>query len=104
MTTTDLIRELAEELVISEAQARCAVEAVFARIRASLCRGETVTIRDFGRWGLTKVKGHVTHVPAGRQVFVPPHQRPSFRAAQALKDAVWRTVNGRSGMQNHQND
>lgn len=48
-----------------------------------------VRISGFGVFGKMRVKGRTGHTPAGLPYSGSDHYRPTFRAAQGLKDRVF---------------
>ena len=95
MHTSDLANAVAAAEQTSGAHAGRMVAAVFREITEALCRGETVTIKDFGRFALKTTQPHVKTMPNGERVFVPMKQTPIFRASSSLKRLVWKTIDER---------
>jgi len=96
MHTSDLANAVAAAEETSGAHAARMVAAVFREITDALCRGETVTIKDMGRFALKTTQPHTKKLPNGSAKFVPLHQTPVFRASSALKRRVWQTIDQRS--------
>ena len=95
MHTSDLVNAVADAEQTSGAHAARMVAAVFAAIAQALCRGETVTIKDVGRFALKTTQPHTKRLPNGSAKFVPLHQTPIFRASSSLKRLVWKTIDER---------
>jgi nucleoid DNA-binding protein len=84
MNTTDLIKQLAEKLAITQKEAHRLLHQELNAIAAQLAEGHQVTIRGFGSFSLRQ-----TRSPKGT-----PEQpnTVAFKASQKFKDAIkaWR--------------
>ncbi|MCS6895651.1 MAG: HU family DNA-binding protein [Bacteroidia bacterium] len=90
MTRKDLARAISEKTGLSRKDAEAAVSVVFATIEESLLRGEAVTIRGFGTFGLKYQrarKGRIIH--SGQIVPIPPRLRASFEPSPQLQKSIF---------------
>lgn len=87
MTTTELVRRLAERRGISQREAHRLVTRYFERIAEHLSEGRTVVLRGFGSFSTRVQPSRTARVPSsGRQVLVPSARRVQFRPSPKLKD------------------
>ena len=84
MNTTDLIKQLSEQLNISRAEARRMLKQELSALSQQLSEGKNVIIRGFGTLGLRNIRASKKTPDPGQTVF--------FRASQKLKAIVrpWR--------------
>ena len=84
MNTTDLIKQLSEQLNISRAEARRMLKQELSALSQQLSEGKNVIIRGFGTLGLRNIRASKKTPDPGQTVF--------FRASQKLKSIVrpWR--------------
>jgi DNA-binding protein HU-beta len=85
----ELIEHVAKQADISKAAAGRALEAVVGGIRASLRRGNSVTLVGFGTFSIGKRAARAGRNPrTGAAIKIKAAKVPKFRAGKALKDAV----------------
>ena len=84
MNTTDLIKQISQQLSISQAEARRMLLQELAALSQQLTEGKHVIIRGFGTLGLRNIRASKKNPDPGQTVF--------FRASQKLKTIVrpWR--------------
>lgn len=89
MNKIELIEYVAKQADISKAAAGRALEAVVGGIRASLRRGNSVTLVGFGTFSIGKRAARAGRNPrTGAAIKIKAAKVPKFRAGKALKDAV----------------
>ncbi|UCG98088.1 MAG: HU family DNA-binding protein [Burkholderiales bacterium] len=89
MNKIELIEHVAKQADISKAAAGRALEAVVGGIRASLRRGNSVTLVGFGTFSIGKRAARAGRNPrTGAAIKIKAAKVPKFRAGKALKDAV----------------
>jgi len=84
MNTSELIRQLAQQLNITQKQARHLLQQELSAITEQLAQGNDVVVRGFGKFSLRKI--------ASRNTPATPGQTVAFRAAQKFRERVkgWR--------------
>jgi len=86
---TELIDAIAKHADISKAAAGRALDATVMAIRASLKKGDTVTLVGFGSFFVGKRTAREGRNPrTGASIRIRAAKVPKFRAGKALKDAV----------------
>ena len=89
MNKTELIEHIARQADISKAAAGRALEAIVGGIRASLKKGNSVTLVGFGTFMVVKRAARLGRNPRTNQpIKIKAAKVPKFRAGKALKDAV----------------
>ena len=89
MNKTELIEHIARQADISKAAAGRALEAIVGGIRASLKKGNSVTLVGFGTFIVGKRAARVGRNPRTNQpIKIPAAKVPKFTPGKALKDAV----------------
>ena len=89
MTRADLIVAMADASGWTKAAADRALRAMLASIRASLKRGEPVTIIGFGTFAVSRRKARKGKNPrTGQAMSVAAGKTPRFRPSTELKRAV----------------
>ncbi len=89
MNKIELIEHVAKQADISKAAAGRALEAVVGGIRASLRRGNSVTLVGFGTFSIGKRAARAGRNPrTGAAIKIKAAKVPKFRPGKALKDAV----------------
>ncbi|NUO78949.1 HU family DNA-binding protein [candidate division KSB1 bacterium] len=87
MTTTELVKKLAERLQISQAEARRLLLRMQETVVKDLESGKTVVMRGFGSYGTRKQEARLSFNPALRKrMRLPPKVVMFFRPSQRLKD------------------
>jgi len=86
---SELIDAIAKHADISKAAAGRALDATVMAIRASLKKGDTVTLVGFGSFFVGKRTAREGRNPrTGASIRIRAAKVPKFRAGKALKDAV----------------
>lgn len=89
MNKSELIDAIAKHADISKAAAGRALDATVSSIRASLKKGDTVTLVGFGSFFVGKRTARQGRNPrTGAAIKIRAAKVPKFRAGKALKDAV----------------
>ncbi|HXY05880.1 MAG TPA: HU family DNA-binding protein [Burkholderiaceae bacterium] len=89
LNKTELIEHIARQADISKAAAGRALEAILGGIRASLKKGNSVTLVGFGTFLVGKRAARTGRNPRTNQpIKIKAARVPKFRAGKALKDAV----------------
>lgn len=89
MTKAELIDKIASSAGLSKADATRALDSTLNAIKASLKKGQKVTLVGFGTFSITKRKARKGRNPkTGEVINIPAAKTPKFTAGKALKDAV----------------
>lgn len=89
MTKTELIEKIAATAGLSKADAGRAFEATLDSIKATLKKGQKVTIVGFGTFAVTKRKARKGRNPrTGEVINIAASKTPKFTAGKTLKDAI----------------
>ena len=89
MNKTNLIDTVAVKANLKKAEAKAAVEAVFAALQEALVAGDTVALTGFGTFEVKTREAREGRNPAtGDAMTIPASKAPVFKAGKALKDAV----------------
>lgn len=89
MNKIDLIEHVAKQADISKAAAGRALEAVVGGIRASLKKGNSVTLVGFGTFAVSKRAARTGRNPrTGAAIKIKAAKVVKFRAGKAMKDSV----------------
>lgn len=89
MNKSELIDQIAKSADISKAAAGRALDSAMAAIKASLKKGQMVTLVGFGTFYIGKRAARVGRNPrTGEAIKIKAAKTPKFRAGKALKDAV----------------
>jgi nucleoid DNA-binding protein len=89
MTKTELIDKIASGAGLSKADASRALDSTLDAVKASLKKGQKVTLVGFGTFAVTKRKARKGRNPrTGQVINIPAAKTPKFSAGKALKDAV----------------
>jgi DNA-binding protein HU-beta len=85
----DLIEQIAQAAEISKSAAERAVDALVNSVKASLRKGEDVTLVGFGTFYASTRAARTGRNPrTGEAVEIKAAKLPKFRAGKALKDAI----------------
>jgi DNA-binding protein HU-beta len=88
MTKADLVAAVAET-GITKKEAGVAVDAAIDAIKASLAKGEKVSLVGFGSFSVKKRKARTGRNPqTGEEIKIKAKNVPVFSAGKGLKDAV----------------
>ncbi len=86
---SDLVGELADEMEVSEREARQLVKHFFNSIGKILEEEGRLELRGFGVFELRQRKGRISQNPlTGEETEVPSRQVPVFKPGKDLKEAV----------------
>jgi len=88
VTRADLIARMAADAGWSKAASDRALRAMLGAIRASLKRGEAVTLVGFGTLSVTRRKPRTTRNPRTGQSVTVGGRFPRFKPSKELKQAV----------------
>lgn len=89
MNKSEMIDSIARHADISKAAAGRALDAVVSSIKASLKKGDVVTLVGFGSFFVGKRSARAGRNPRTNEpIKIRAAKVPKFRAGKALKDAV----------------
>ena len=89
MNKSELIDHIAMQADISKAAAGRALEAVIGGVKATLKKGNSVSLVGFGTFSVTKRAARSGRNPrTGDTIKIKASKNPAFKAGKALKDAV----------------
>jgi DNA-binding protein HU-beta len=89
MRKQDLVRAVAQEAKLTDAQANAAVNAVIDAIQNSLAKGDEVNISGFGAFRVVERAARDGRNPrSGEPMKIGPRKSAAFRAGTQLKRAV----------------
>ena len=89
MNKSELIDQIAKSADISKAAAGRALDAAIGAVKASLKKGQMVTLVGFGTFYVGKRAARVGRNPrTGAAIKIKAAKSPKFRAGKDLKDSV----------------
>lgn len=89
MNKSELIDHIAVQADISKAAAGRALEAFIGGVKATLKKGNSVSLVGFGTFAVTKRAARSGRNPrTGDSIKIKAAKVPKFRAGKALKDAL----------------
>lgn len=89
MNKTELIDHIARQADISKAAAGRALDAIVAGIRASLKKGNSVTLVGFGTFTVSKRAARTGRNPRTNEpIKIKAARVPKFRPGKGLKDSL----------------
>ena len=89
MNKSDIVSRVATQSSLSRAAADSVVNAVFTAICDGLAQDEAVAIAGFGTFSIKKRAARAGRNPrTGEPITIAASSVPSFKASQALRDAV----------------
>ncbi|MFM8595058.1 MAG: HU family DNA-binding protein [Chloroflexota bacterium] len=89
MRKQDLIKAIAKEAKMSEAQAGAALNALIDTVEKALASGDEVTISGFGSFKVTERAAREGRNPrTGETMKIAARKSPTFKAGTQLKAAV----------------
>lgn len=89
MNKSELIDQIAKSADVSKAAAGRALDAAIGAVKASLKKGQMVTLVGFGTFYVGKRAARTGRNPrTGAAIKIKAAKTPKFRAGKALKDAV----------------
>lgn len=89
MNKADLVEKIAKDAGLSKAASEKSLNAFTDGVKASLKKGQSVTLVGFGTFSVSKRSARMGRNPAtGATIKIPARKVPKFKPGQALKDAV----------------
>ncbi len=89
MTKADLIEKVATGTGLSKADAGRALDSAIDAVKASLKKGQKVTLVGFGTFSVSKRKARKGRNPrTGEEIKIAATKTPKFTAGKVLKDAI----------------
>ena len=89
MNKAEMIEHIAQSADLSRSAAERAIDALVVAVKASLRKGEEVTLVGFGTFHATSRPARTGRNPrTGASIEIPASRAPKFRAGKALKDAI----------------
>ena len=89
MNKSELIKNIAEQADLTQAQATTALQAFETAVIDTLANGSEVTLIGFGSFKITERAARTGRNPkTGEPIQIPASKVPTFKAGKALKDAV----------------
>ncbi len=89
MNKADMIEQVARSAEISKSAAERALDAMITAVKASLKKGNMVTLVGFGTFYATDRAARSGRNPStGETIRIRAARVPKFRAGKALKDAI----------------
>ena len=89
MNHGELSDGVAEQLEVSKADGRKAVDAVFAAIAAAAAKGEEISVNGFGKFKVKATPAREGRNPStGAAIQIAASKKLAFSAAKAIKDRL----------------
>ena len=89
MTKDELVEKISKGAVISKTDAGKALSAILDSIKATLKKGQKVTLVGFGTFSVSKRKARTGRNPrTGSPLKIAARKVPKFSAGKTLKDAI----------------
>ena len=89
MTKTEIIDIVAQGTGLTKVETAAVVDGFLATISYALATGDSVTLRGFGSFRVVNRSARSGINPkTGKEMNVPPHKAPVFRASKDLRRAV----------------
>ena len=89
MNKADMIEHIAQAAEVSKSAAERTVDALVGAVKASLKKGQMVTLVGFGTFYVGKRQARAGRNPrTGEKLTIAATRVPKFRAGKALKDAI----------------
>ena len=89
MTKAELIDKIASGAGLSKTDASKALDSALNAIKASLKKGQKVTLVGFGTFSVSKRKARKGRNPrTGQAINIPAGKAPKFTSGKAFKDAI----------------
>ena len=89
MTKAELIDKIASGAGLSKTDASKALDSALNAIKASLKKGQKVTLVGFGTFSVSKRKARKGRNPkTGQAINIPAGKVPKFTSGKAFKDAI----------------
>jgi|RhiMetdeSRZDD1v2_1073273.scaffolds.fasta_scaffold1285709_2 integration host factor alpha subunit len=92
MSKAEMVRRLADETDLTQAQATEVVETIFNEIKRALEQGDAVILRGFGSFHVRDKHARIGRNPkTGQEAAIPPRRVVRFKSGKFLKHAVNRS-------------
>ncbi|MGG2134664.1 HU family DNA-binding protein [Bacillus sp. S2(2024)] len=89
MNKTELIKQVAQEVNLTQKDATASVQAVLDQITQALAKGNSVQLIGFGTFEVRERSARTGRNPqTGEEMFIPGGKTPAFKAGKILKEAV----------------
>lgn len=89
MTKAELIDKIASGAGLSKTNASKALDSTLNAIKATLKKGQKVTLVGFGTFSVSKRKARKGRNPrTGQAINIPAGKAPKFTSGKAFKDAI----------------
>jgi len=89
LTKAELVEKMADAAGISKAAAGTALNAALDAVKASLKKGQKVSLVGFGTFSVTKRKARKGRNPqTGAEIKIAAAKVPKFTAGKGLKDGI----------------
>lgn len=89
MNKTELVEQIATKADVSKAAASRALDATLEAVKASLKKGQPVTLVGFGTFYVSERAARTGRNPrTGEEIKIKKAKVPKFRPGKALKDTV----------------
>ncbi len=89
MNKKELVEKVADGAGLSAKDANAVIDTVVDAVKASLKKGQKVTLVGFGTFSVTKRKARKGRNPkTGEAIKIAARKAPKFTAGKELKDAV----------------
>ncbi|MSQ53897.1 MAG: HU family DNA-binding protein [Betaproteobacteria bacterium] len=89
MNKSEMIEHIAQSAEISRSAAERAIDALVVAVKASLRKGDEVTLVGFGTFHAAMREARSGRNPrTGAEIQIAAARVPKFRAGKALKDAI----------------
>jgi DNA-binding protein HU-beta len=89
MNKSDFVKELAQEMGVTNKQADAFIDAYHGLLKKTLAKGDQVTFIGFGTYEVRNRGAREARNPqTGETIQVKAARLPAFRAGRGLKDAV----------------
>jgi DNA-binding protein HU-beta len=89
MNKTELVKEVAQKVGISQKDAATVLQTVLNQIAQALQKEEKVQVFGFGTFEVRERAARTARNPqTGEEMYVPESKVPAFKAGKELKEAV----------------
>jgi len=89
MSKQELVNFMADKAGLTKKDAEAAMSAFVDGVKASLKKGNSVTLVGFGTFSVSKRGARTGRNPqTGAKINIPARKAPVFKAGKALKEAV----------------
>jgi DNA-binding protein HU-beta len=89
MSKQELVNHIADQAGLSKKDAEAALAGFVGGVKASLKKGDSVTLVGFGTFSVSQRGARTGRNPqTGATINIPARKAPVFKAGKALKEAV----------------